>query len=485
MLFKRLNEASTSPQHLESFLQTNIQLLYDFYNGDFAEILNQREEINTFILTKRIGVYERLDFTKSDNKALVIILLDFCSRLGFVSAIQLENVIRRHNIDVGLRLDAARDFLLAPNAKALIERFESICQKLQASLTEEEELEKKVLVTFANYYAKIIREASTRFINDFIEKVKKLRITSENYFLQHAFVDSLLKVNPYNCDDSFLEIQRVIQTFLGTPLKKISGKPAFEIEHSTDYALLLNYTSVTFNNVWQISSDKMSQYTADKKTAIHRDILRGVKVLDKESELYGYLYFYGKMHNQKLVDALSCLPLNFEAENIEVIDWGCGQGIGSVAFFDFFSVNLDRTVIQSVTLIEPSEIALKRASLHVKKMDGHVKISTIRSDFDSLDSNDLKSDGQSVKFHIFSNVLDVDLFSLSELLKTIETSFSGTNYFICVSPFINDMRTARIDAFMNFFSRYPSLKILQNINNRKGEWMNGWSRVARVFCVTI
>jgi hypothetical protein len=68
-------------------------------------------------------------------------------------------------------------------------------------------------------------------------------------------------------------------------------------------------------------------------------------------------------------------------------------------------LNIDR-----VTLIEPSEIALKRASLHVKHFTPEVRMRTVLKDMDSLEATDVNSLDESVKIHLFSNILDVEAY---------------------------------------------------------------------------
>ena len=68
------------------------------------------------------------------------------------------------------------------------------------------------------------------------------------------------------------------------------------------------------------------------------------------------------------------------------------------------------------------------------------------------------------EFHLFSNILDIDEFSLTNLLKLIEFNFSGDNYFICVSPYINDIRTSRLDAFVKYFSKKANFKKIESID---------------------
>ena len=82
-------------------------------------------------------------------------------------------------------------------------------------------------------------------------------------------------------------------------------------------------------------------------------------------------------------------------------------------------------------------------------------------------------------------VLDVDLFSMSKLIYNIKSVFKGDNIFICVSPYINEYKTQRLDDFVEAFKEYPSFQLLEKQNQKAGEWESKWTRVVRVFSVTI
>ena len=126
-----------------------------------------------------------------------------------------------------------------------------------------------------------------------------------------------------------------------------------------------------------------------------------------------------------------------------------------------------------------------RGALHVRKYHNDIKINTVNKDLDSLNNNDLENLGSQMKLHLFSNILDIDLFSLKLLIEKIECNFKGKNYFVCVSSYITDLKTNRLDSFMSHFKNYGNFKVHVSINNRVGEWKNNWSRVIRVFEVDL
>ena len=182
------------------------------------------------------------------------------------------------------------------------------------------------------------------------------------------------------------------------------------------------------------------------------------------------------MHHAKLKSAIESLPLISNKHT--VVDWGCGQGLATLLLLECQKFSLNSI------LIEPSIIALKRATLHVKYWISN--ISTINKVFDDLIQSDFDLERSSTSVHLMSNVLDMEMFSLMKFISTIESNFTGLNYFIITSPYIDYARTERIEAFVSHFEKYSSFKLHLSITERKGAWIGtNWSRVLRVFEVEI
>lgn len=64
-----------------------------------------------------------------------------------------------------------------------------------------------------------------------------------------------------------------------------------------------------------------------KLNKLYNDLERGTGILDDEAHLNMYLYSFGKMRRAKLDVAFNCIPVkDIFAEDVEIYDWGCGQG---------------------------------------------------------------------------------------------------------------------------------------------------------------
>jgi hypothetical protein len=181
----------------------------------------------------------------------------------------------------------------------------------------------------------------------------------------------------------------------------------------------------------------------------------GTRVLKDESECVKYMALYGGHHFHKLYAAYeSTMFKNIEGKNIEIFDWGCGQALATCVLVDYLiEKTIDLDVI-SITLIEPSVLALQSGRSLIRQMfqsdsstDSIVRL--VNKYIDDLTSNDLVTKPDSIKLHLFSNIIDVEAFDLRRLYQLIVSSFQGVNRVICTSP--NNGRQQRLETFYNLF----------------------------------
>ena len=142
------------------------------------------------------------------------------------------------------------------------------------------------------------------------------------------------------------------------------------------------------------------------------------------------------MHQAKLNVAFKNLPkIFFNQPEIRIIDYGCGQGIGTMCYSDFLETNGYAQEVKSVTLIEPSKISLQRAALHTSHFFPETDITTINKRFDELTTDDLSCGEKIPTLHILSNVLDLMEFYLEDLAELIHGNLTGYDLFVCVGPY--------------------------------------------------
>ena len=482
-----LQSVTTDSTTLQNYLSDNFQEVYDFFSHTpHTSLIESREKINRYIALNR-GVILQLDISNKTNLAFISLLLDISERLGLIASFRfLFEHLQGKDYDIGIRLKAASQYLIGvTNADDYLNRYDSIYSQLQSSFETEEDNADKVLMTLANYYAEVVNNFghfhldAVRSLNS---KIKKSKIDFEFSFLNHPFIDDILKIDLVDFALAYQTIHSKLDSFLGRDIPLPALTKDFLIESGTDYVDLLQAVPSDFRAIRELS---VQQYNLIRSDSIFHSLQRGVAVITEEKQLYAYMYSFGKMHYTKLIDSFNSLPTEFFEKEISIVDWGCGQGMATMTFIDFLNQKKLKQEIKSVTLIEPSEIASKRASLNVKKLHATSKIITVNKYLDSVTNDDFENKKLVPKLHLFSNILDIDLFSLTNLLSLINTNFAGENYFVCVSPFVNDTRTSRLNSFVKYFSKEKDFAQQLSIDNRKEEWQNGWTRVIRVFKATL
>ena len=254
------------------------------------------------------------------------------------------------------------------------------------------------------------------------------------------------------------------------------------IENWTNYSMRLKKTSnPDFFKIRNLSSEFITKLPQEAQDELYNEMNRGSLPLGSEPEMSMYMFAYGKMHYEKLLRAFEHLPKTFFDNKIEIIDYGCGQAMGLIAYADYIIQKGYNQKITNITLIEPSKLTIGRAILHANQIFPDVTVNAICKSLDDLQDKDIQTDANTSKLHIFSNIIDVELFSLNQLSDFIKQKFDGTNQFVCVSPYFgsNNSRTNRLDEFMNLI---PSSKHYSE-NLGKEDWINGWTCSIRAFAM--
>lgn len=208
------------------------------------------------------------------------------------------------------------------------------------------------------------------------------------------------------------------------------------IEQKTSYAYKLKYLeNPTFDKVRGFAKSFIDDLPKELVDELYSQLERGVVQIDSEPQMLVYLYSFGNMHQAKLNKAFENIPeILFDQPEINIIDYGCGQAIGTMCYVDFIRQKGVSQKVKRVTLIEPSEICLKRAALHVSAFCPDAEIVTINKTFDDLDAADIVCEEEIPTLHILSNVLDLD-FDLERFAELINDYLKGYNQFVCVGPY--------------------------------------------------
>ena len=182
----------------------------------------------------------------------------------------------------------------------------------------------------------------------------------------------------------------------------------------------------------------------------------GTDLLDTEDQLNAYIAAYGEMHWAKCRAAFQNFSFDeYLTSSIEVVDWGCGQGVASISLSEMLRERDKLNLLRKVTLVEPSEAALNRAYINVDKATNH-RISVLPllkylpSNSDNIDDS---IEGISYEYpiviHLFSNILDIPNIDLTKLARIVATP-GRKHYIMCMGP--KNTGAYRIDQFCNIFS---------------------------------
>ena len=211
------------------------------------------------------------------------------------------------------------------------------------------------------------------------------------------------------------------------------------IEQNTNYAYKLKYMeNPTFDKVRNFDVKFMRELPQQLQDELYEALNRGIDILDSEPQMVAYLHAFGPMHQAKLDYAFNHLPEEFfEQPQINIIDYGCGQALGTMCYADYLRKNSYMQKVKSIILIEPSEMCLKRAALHVSAFFPNAEIKTVNKTFDELDENDICCDENVPTLHILSNVLDMLCFDIDKFANLLNGCLKGYNQFVCVGPYFN------------------------------------------------
>lgn len=223
-------------------------------------------------------------------------------------------------------------------------------------------------------------------------------------------------------------------------------------ESKTTFAYIVEHMSdPSFEKVCNISHDFVQKLSFELVDELFDQLNRGIEILDSEPLLQMYFYSYGQMHAEKLIYAFKQLsPYIKSSKKIDIIDYGCGQGLATMCYHDFIKDHNLQQQVRTITLIEPSAFALSRAELLCSCFFPDASITAIQKDFDELLGDEIRIDVDYPTLHLFSNILDVESYDIVPLADKIKTSCQGDNEFVIVSPMQNARRMGRLEDFVEF-----------------------------------
>lgn len=243
--------------------------------------------------------------------------------------------------------------------------------------------------------------------------------------------------------------------------------------------------NISFTSIRNIAIDEIMLLPPHEQDRLYEDLVHGTSVINDEPHLNKYLYSFGLMHKAKLDEAFSKIPQihNLFSEEIEIYDWGCGQGVATICLLDYLRSYRIAHCIKRINLIDPSEAAISRTKEILScynECDG-VEVRTVVKTFDELVPVEIIS-YNCRKLHLFSNILDVASFDLPQFTQLFQITQAGGNYIVSIGPLNANYK--RADWFIAALN--PKYKYV-NLDIPKGCWINGrdWTISLRIVATFI
>jgi hypothetical protein len=254
------------------------------------------------------------------------------------------------------------------------------------------------------------------------------------------------------------------------------------IETGTNYSLLIKVQQApVFQKVKACADQFMRDLPEEQQAILLDELKRGAGRLDTEPLMAADLHANGDIREARLQRAFTHLSRAFLSEEIELIDYDCGQATGAMIYHDFLqNMNLYQT-IRRITLIDASETCLKRAALHVQRFFPQAEIRVLCKPTDELQAEDILSADNRAKLHLLTGILNLNIASITRLAAIMQANMSGYNQFICTGAYYGESAGAMMDTFVNLMNADSRLTIAEDLTANRMIPGKPWTCALRVF----
>ena len=257
------------------------------------------------------------------------------------------------------------------------------------------------------------------------------------------------------------------------------------IESDTNYSFLIgSMPHLTCASVRALSDRFITDLAEADRDHLFAELKRDGNQLTTEPRLCAYTYAFGAVREARLRRAFSHLSNIFALRDVELIDYGCGVGLGALVYHDLLlERGLPLTSVRRITLIDPTPRCLERAALHARVCFPGAELRTICKYTDELQVADTTSDAKLHTLHIFSQIADMEVPSIAHLADTICAGLRGPNYFACVTPFCERALrgTPPADLFVELMDPDEGRVTVENLAARRFVRGQQWTASLRVF----
>ena len=257
------------------------------------------------------------------------------------------------------------------------------------------------------------------------------------------------------------------------------------IESDTNYSFLIgSMPHLTCASVRALSDRFITDLAEADRDHLFAELKRDGNQLTTEPRLCAYTYAFGAVREARLRRAFSHLSNIFAQRDVELIDYGCGVGLGALVYHDLLlERGLPLTSVLRITLLDPTPRCLERAALHARVCFPGAELRTICKYIDELQAEDVASDPELHTLHILSQISDISISSVAHLADTICAGLRGPNYFACVAPFCERALhgTPPADLFVELMDPDEGRVTVENLAARRFVRGQQWTASLRVF----
>lgn len=157
---------------------------------------------------------------------------------------------------------------------------------------------------------------------------------------------------------------------------------------------------------YQKNANRLSYHTFSQKSE------RATRPLTCANEAQFYTAAYAMQHYQSFMTLLQQgIGIKLNQGVLNVVDYGCGQGVATLALLDFIATQITTDICLNIHLLEPSSIALNNAKeliiQRAKDLEIRINLTSQNTSMAHihLPKHIIASEDSTV--HLFSNVLDV------------------------------------------------------------------------------
>lgn len=468
---------------LDSFISSSYQEIFDFFaNRSIGELLVHKQRIKSYI-SDSLLIFRQLDSSHISNLNFIALLAETCEKLNLYMEFKLlYQILQNNNYSIGKRLECSLLYINVQRFDDYYISYEKLLENLKVAFFEEGDSIELVTTAFVKYYLSALYNFG-EFHGIKVIHLKNYMLDNcsmyEYEFLDLSLIVSLFDINEEQHYETCNLVIEALNSYILATNMSICSQTTVQIENSEYSQQIRLLEKPNFEKIRQISIDYIK--SIGNPDSLHQRLRRGTVIIDDMNLLYQYIASYSAMHKKKLYSSFDMVIKKLDNKTINVTDWGCGQALATTLLIDYISEKKLSIQIQNIILIEPSQIALSRGLLHIDVLqDKKSNIKSIVNEIDCVKKGDLMFNNQHITLHLFSNILDLESFQInSRFLKIISDSQQGLNYFICISPNINDKKNARIDIFYKYFQDSFATKLISSRNTDIGQF----KRYEKIFSV--